>query len=194
MPRPRSAMHAYQETMAAWMTYRTGGKPWAGLGLGKTVATLTAIKDAREIFPTLKRAVVFGTRRIVEETWPDEIAAWDHIDFSYVVCTRALARREAAMLSRLEEIPNIPRVCGTVHHRGRRLRYAVAPRFAADFFDPQLPGSLTHFYHEMSRGQFLLTGESLPRWYTSSLPGSAYTATSEGDRGEFGSFVLEILA
>jgi SNF2 family DNA or RNA helicase len=90
-------MHAYQETMAAWMTYRTGGKPWAGLGLGKTVATLTAIKDAREIFPTLKRAVVFGTRRIVEETWPDEIAAWDHIDFSYVVCTRALARREAAI-------------------------------------------------------------------------------------------------
>ena len=40
-----------------------------------------------------------------------------------------LARREAAMLSRLEEIPNIPRVCGAVHHRGRRLRHAVAHEY-----------------------------------------------------------------
>ena len=35
-----------------------------------------------------------------------------------------------------------------------------APSWAGDLFDPGLPGSLSHFFHEMSRGQFRLEGNA----------------------------------
>ena len=68
---------------------------------------------------------------------------------------------------------------------------AAVPGFAAGIFDPDLPGSLTHFYTEMSGGQLHLTGEVLPRWYTSDLPGSEYQEP-EG-KGGYADFVLELL-
>lgn len=66
------------------------------------------------------------------------------------------------------------------------------PDFANRLFDANLPGSLTHFYGEMSRGQFHLTGTSLPRVYTSRDASPSYLANS-GSRGQFGRFVREIL-
>lgn len=67
---------------------------------------------------------------------------------------------------------------------------ASAPGFAGRIFDPQRPGSLTHFYAEMSRGQFMLTGEYLPTWYTADQPAEAY----QGSSRSFGTFVGEILS
>ncbi|MSR82106.1 MAG: hypothetical protein EXS58_04170 [Candidatus Latescibacteria bacterium] len=67
------------------------------------------------------------------------------------------------------------------------------PDFAASIFDPQRPGSLTHFYLEMSRGQFRLDGEVTPHWYGSRRPGAA-NADSTGLTGDFGLFSREILA
>ena len=52
------------------------------------------------------------------------------------------------------------------------------PSFASEIFTEQ-PGSLTHFYREMSRGQFELTGEVLPRRYASHSNGNTY-ADMEG--------------
>ena len=70
----------------------------------------------------------------------------------------------------------------------------AAPDFASQLFDPQRAGSLTHFYQEMSQGQFELRGEALPRWYTSRGPASAYLSTEEEEPGLFGGFSREILA
>ena len=36
------------------------------------------------------------------------------------------------------------------------------PSFALDLFDEHVPGSVTHFYREMSRGQFHIDGSVLP--------------------------------
>lgn len=62
----------------------------------------------------------------------------------------------------------------------------AVPSFAAEIFTEQ-PGSLTHFYREMSRGQFELTGEVLPRWYASRSNAEAYAT------GGFGRFAREVL-
>lgn len=62
----------------------------------------------------------------------------------------------------------------------------AVPSFAAEIFAEQ-PGSLTHFYREMSRGQFELTGEVLPRWYASRSKAEAYAT------GGFGRFAREVL-
>ena len=63
----------------------------------------------------------------------------------------------------------------------------AAPDFASRLFDADVPGSLTHFYDEMSRGQFLLTGTALPRVYTSRDVSTSYRG------GQFERFVREIL-
>ena len=62
------------------------------------------------------------------------------------------------------------------------------PSFAAEIFTDQ-PGSLTHFYREMSRGQFELTGEVLPRWYASRSNGDSYVDMEAG----YGRFAREII-
>ena len=63
------------------------------------------------------------------------------------------------------------------------------PAFAAGIFAAEQPGSLPHFYREMSRGQFQLTGEILPRWYAARSESAAYVAPN----GNFGDFVREVL-
>ena len=67
------------------------------------------------------------------------------------------------------------------------------PAYADDLFDPEVPGSLAHFYEEMSHGQFSLTGRVLPRRYRSRSNGASYVASEPGVAGDFGRFVREIL-
>ncbi len=68
------------------------------------------------------------------------------------------------------------------------------PGFAEDLFDPGLPGSVTHFYSEMSRGQYEITGSVLPKEYSAAGPASDYISPVEGERGRFGEYVTELLA
>lgn len=65
----------------------------------------------------------------------------------------------------------------------------AVPDFAADLFDENLPGSVSHFYREMSRGQFRIDGEALPRWYGARSPASAYV----GPAGSFADMAREIV-
>jgi M6 family metalloprotease-like protein len=67
------------------------------------------------------------------------------------------------------------------------------PAWAGDLFDPDLPGSIAHFYDTMSFGRFQLRGQVGPRVYESAQPASAYLAGSPSEQGQFGRFVQEIL-
>lgn len=67
------------------------------------------------------------------------------------------------------------------------------PAYAADLFDPDLPGSLSHFFHEMSRGQFELTGQVLPALYAARDAAAQYAPSPTASRGGFGRFAEEIL-
>ena len=70
----------------------------------------------------------------------------------------------------------------------------LAPAYANDLFDPDLFGSLSHFYHTMSCGQFEMAGSVLPRRYASAHEGAWYVPVeSAGGRGNFGEFNREIL-
>lgn len=50
---------------------------WAGMGLGKTAATLTAI-DHLSLVET-GPALVLAPLRVARSTWPDEAKKWDHL-------------------------------------------------------------------------------------------------------------------
>lgn len=48
------------------------------MGLGKTVSTATAI-DILRSFGEVGKVLVLGPKRVVNITWPDEFAKWDHL-------------------------------------------------------------------------------------------------------------------
>jgi len=65
----------------------------------------------------------------------------------------------------------------------------AVPSFALDLFDENVPGSVTHFYREMSRGQFYLNGSVQPNWYSTRSPSSAYVQPA----GSFTDMAREII-
>ena len=67
------------------------------------------------------------------------------------------------------------------------------PAFADQLFDPELPGSFTHFYDVMSFGQLKVEGTVLPKRYTSSKPSSEYLARTPGAKGSYHKFTRDIL-
>lgn len=69
---------------------------WAGMGLGKTVSTLTALDTLTLLDdqPTL----VVAPLRVAQSTWPDEARKWAHLAHLDVVpVVGALPQRVAAL-------------------------------------------------------------------------------------------------
>lgn len=80
----------------------------ADMGVGKTGATLTAIRRLLDSFRVC-HVLVIAPLLVAEETWPTEIDAWDHTSvLDYEVLTGAPERREQRAL-RLPEVTIINR-------------------------------------------------------------------------------------
>lgn len=70
--------HPYQQLMLEHAATHEREATWAGMGMGKTVATLTFLdylQAAGEHEPTL----VLAPLRVARSTWPDEVRKWDHL-------------------------------------------------------------------------------------------------------------------
>ncbi|MCV4809021.1 SNF2-related protein, partial [Escherichia coli] len=55
------------------------GNIWAGMGMGKTVATLTALEDLFMAGAETCPALVLAPLRVAASTWPDEALKWVHL-------------------------------------------------------------------------------------------------------------------
>lgn len=72
------------------------------MGRGKTGAALTAVRRLHDEF-VIRHTLVIAPKRVAEETWPDEIAAWEHTaPLSLAVCVGTEAERRAALARRAE--------------------------------------------------------------------------------------------
>lgn len=67
------------------------------------------------------------------------------------------------------------------------------PAWAGDIFDPERPGSFSHFYDEMSFGQHRVRGEIAPRWYAAEQTAEYYAADNRLEKGKFSELALDIL-
>ena len=70
------------------------------MGLGKTVISLTAIADL--LFDSFEahRILVVAPLRVARDTWPAEIAKWEHLQhLTYAVCVGTPKERRMALLS-----------------------------------------------------------------------------------------------
>ncbi|VAK82427.1 SNF2 family N-terminal domain [Enterobacter hormaechei] len=52
---------------------------WAGMGMGKTVATLTTLEDLFMAGAETQPALVLAPLRVAASTWPDEAVKWGHL-------------------------------------------------------------------------------------------------------------------
>lgn len=84
----------YQHAMADWIIERPACGLYTEMGLGKTVAALTAARDLIAI-GAVKKVLVLAPLRVAKFTWPAEFAEWEHLDdLSHTVLVGTPAVRE----------------------------------------------------------------------------------------------------
>ena len=68
------------------------------MGLGKTVTTLTAIKDLMHDDFSVKKVLIVAPLRVTQSTWPNEIEKWDHLkDLTYSIVLGTPKQRKEAL-------------------------------------------------------------------------------------------------
>ena len=87
---------AYQHQARAHLLSVDRCALWAGMGLGKTVTTLTMLNDLQLIDP--KPTLVLAPLRVATTTWPDEVKKWEHLSGCEVVPVVGNAKERAAAL------------------------------------------------------------------------------------------------
>jgi SNF2 family DNA or RNA helicase len=110
--------HGYQDLIIGVIQNLKRCAVWAGMGLGKTVSTATALEDlsmVEDIYPIL----IVAPLRVARTTWPQEYRKWNH----------------------LRHIQVMP-VCGSLKERQAALRVKV-PVYTTNF--EQLPWLVEHF-------------------------------------------------
>lgn len=78
---------------------------WAGMGLGKTAATLTAL-DILSLVET-GPALVLAPLRVARSTWPEEVAKWDHLQHMKVQPVVGTPAQRRAALARPAQVYTI---------------------------------------------------------------------------------------
>ena len=88
--------HDYQKYAIEYIKSHPITVLFLDMGLGKTVTTLTAIRDLMYDAFEVKRVLVVAPLRVARDTWPDELRKWNHLKeltCSVVVGTVAERRR-----------------------------------------------------------------------------------------------------
>ena len=91
-------LHAYQVRAAIFIENKKNCALWIDMGLGKTIATLSAVKSLlkRE---QVKKVLIIAPLRVARATWPTEIKAWDHTSkLTYTVLAGMAAKKRQLAL------------------------------------------------------------------------------------------------
>ncbi|NKB70131.1 MAG: T9SS type A sorting domain-containing protein [Candidatus Latescibacteria bacterium] len=111
------------------------------------------------------------------------------------LCATGLDLTKSAKATTAAQLQPPPRAAALVlfaHFAGASESGTPPPAWTQTLFDPQLPGSIAHFYKTMSQGRHLIHGATAPNRYGGG-PAAAYLAADAVTKGDFGRFSLEIL-
>lgn len=90
--------HGYQRYAKDFIERHESAAVLLDMGLGKTVITLTAIKDLLFDSFEISRVLVIAPLRVAKNTWPQEIGKWEHLqDLRYSVAVGTELERLAAL-------------------------------------------------------------------------------------------------
>ena len=96
--------HDYQNYCTEYIKSHPIAALFLDMGLGKTVITLSAIKDLMLDTFEVSKVLIIAPLRVARDTWPAEIEKWDHLkglDISVIVGdvkTRIAAVHHPAMI------------------------------------------------------------------------------------------------
>ena len=71
--------HKYQERAIRHIIENTHCALWLDMGLGKTVSTLSAIRELKEEYLETNRVLVIAPKSVALNTWTSECAKWEHL-------------------------------------------------------------------------------------------------------------------
>jgi SNF2 family DNA or RNA helicase len=70
-----------------------------GLGLGKTIITLTAVNDLKYNRFAIRRTLVIAPKKVAEATWTNEAAKWQHLQHLRIVPVLGSAQKRIRALN-----------------------------------------------------------------------------------------------
>lgn len=117
--------HDYQAHTTQFIIDHPESAIFLGMGMGKTISTLTAINDLiRNRFETQK-VLVIAPIRVARDTWPEEIKKWDHLAGLTVSPITGTAKQREAAANRRADIYTIGRenIPWLVKHHGNHWPY-----------------------------------------------------------------------
>lgn len=96
-----------------------------GLGMGKTISTLTAIEELKHDYFDVDKVLVIAPVRVARDTWPAEIEKWDHLKGLTVSPIIGTAQERTVAADRRADIYTIGRenIPWLVKHHGNRWPY-----------------------------------------------------------------------
>ncbi len=90
--------HDYQKYAIEYIKSHPITALFLDMGLGKTVTTLTAIRDLMYDTFEVRRGLVVAPLRVARDTWPEELRKWDHLkDLTCSVVVGSVAERRRAL-------------------------------------------------------------------------------------------------
>lgn len=90
--------HPYQAYCIDYIESHPVSALFLDMGLGKTVITLTALRDLMLDEMLISKALVIAPLRVARSTWPAEVKKWDHLsDLDISVIVGDLKTRKAAV-------------------------------------------------------------------------------------------------
>lgn len=99
---------------------------WAGMGLGKSVSTATALEDmdlTDDIYPIL----ILAPKRVAMSTWPNEYRKWNHLKHRRVVFIEGTAKERVLACKAKADVftANFEQLPWLVEHFGDRWPFKV---------------------------------------------------------------------
>jgi SNF2 family DNA or RNA helicase len=101
-PRWEVELHPYQDEAIRFLHEHKRSALWIDMGLGKTVSTLTVIRDLLRD-GTAKRVLVIAPLKVATQTWPREMKEWHHLQhIKYTV----IYSKDRAVRTQLAQSPD----------------------------------------------------------------------------------------
>ena len=91
--------HAYQRYAAQFILDHPAAAVFLDCGLGKTVITLTAIRELLHDSFTVRRVLIIAPLRVARDTWPAEIRKWDHLQEIEISVINGTAKQRTAAVN-----------------------------------------------------------------------------------------------
>lgn len=117
--------HDYQRHTTQFIIDHPEAAILLGMGMGKTISTLTAIEALKYDYFDIDRVLVIAPVRVARDTWPAEIEKWDHLADLTVSPIIGTAKQREVATDRDADIYTIGRenVPWLVKHHGSRWPY-----------------------------------------------------------------------